>query len=343
AQQGRRGPRAGAIGGLTGLPRAEPILDDLVEVGALNERVRRIKDIVETGWDKVEEHVRAIIDPIGSVPEDPESPQLAEIQKNLNEAAKQNAGFSYATYVRMKISGVIDSYAETACAVCNFPPDSTHALLTRSALRNWAEREGLFEQAADPTKRQLDFLKSFDLGYGIRRLSFVIAGLNQLYKPKKPEDALPREEIDAAKGRVWEAVGTLRDVAAGTGFDSALKDQIRTCFDPDEMRAVMQAPGFDVDTYVTGHLGQLAAIETAFSAYLGATLTGFTSRLYAELVQMTKGWKDEIKWKLLVRYLGFPFWDVLLYPVQALSDVGERDHVEIVRISPRDTHLIPVP
>ena len=34
---------------------------------------------------------------------------------------------------------------------------------------------------------------------------------------------------------------------------------------------------------------------------------------------------------------------MLLYPIQALSDVGERDHVEIVRISPRDTHRIPVP
>src|SRR5206468_2474435 len=37
-----------------------------------------------------------------------------------------------------------------------------------------------------------------------------------------------------------------------------------------------------------------------------------------------------------------PFWDVLLYPIQALSDVGERDHVEVVRISPRDEHRIPV-
>ena len=33
---------------------------------------------------------------------------------------------------------------------------------------------------------------------------------------------------------------------------------------------------------------------------------------------------------------------MLLYPVQALSDVGERDKVEIVRISPRDANRIPV-
>ena len=95
--------------------------------------------------------------------------------------AKQSAGFSYATYVRLKISGVIDHYAETACAVCNFPPDSTHALLTRSSLRSWAERENLFEQQVEPTDRQLQFLMDFDLGYGIRRLRFVIDGLNHLY------------------------------------------------------------------------------------------------------------------------------------------------------------------
>ena len=34
---------------------------------------------------------------------------------------------------------------------------------------------------------------------------------------------------------------------------------------------------------------------------------------------------------------------MLLYPVQALSDVGERDKVEVVRISPRDTKRIRPP
>ena len=71
-------------------------------------------------------------------------------------------------------------------------------------------------------------------------------------------------------------------------------------------------------------------------------MSGFTGDLYTSLLQLTEGWNNERRWDLLVRYLGFPFWDVLLYPVQSLSDVGERDHVEIVRISPRDTSRIPV-
>jgi patatin-related protein len=342
SEQSRPGTLAAAIGGLTGLPRAEPILDDLVEVGALNERVRRIADIVETGWDTVEEHVRGITGPLESVPDDPDSPELAQIRKQLDDEARKSAGFSYATYIRLKISGVIDRYAETACTVCNFPSDSTHALLTRSSLRSWANREELFEQQVEPTERQLQFLKDFDLGYGIRRLRFVIDGLNQLYLSAGTAGYPPRGEIDAAKARVWSAVGTLRIAAAGTEFDSALTDGIRACFDAAAMSEFMQSRGFDVHAYVDEHAKQLASVEHAVHDFLKHKLTGFSSGLYVELVQMTRGWDDQIKWKILVRYLGFPFWDVLLYPVQALSDVGERDHVEIIRISPRDTHRIPV-
>src|SRR4029079_3451026 len=65
--------------------------------------------------------------------------------------------------------------------------------------------------------------------------------------------------------------------------------------------------------------------------------------LSAELLQLRQGWDDRVRSDLLIRYLGFPFWDILLYPIQALSDVGENDSVEIGRMSPRDTHRIPVP
>ena len=87
----------------------------------------------------------------------------------------------------------------------------------------------------------------------------------------------------------------------------------------------------------------LDALERALAEFLKARLSGFTAGLYSELLQLTEGWDDGIRLDLLVRYLGFPFWDVLLYPIQALSDIGENDFVEIVRVSPRDAHRIPVP
>jgi patatin-related protein len=330
-----------AIGGLTGLPRSEPILDDLVEVGALNERVRRIADIVETGWPRVEARVSEIAGPLTEIPQDPESPELAQIRARLDEEARRRAGFSYATYVRLKISGVIDRYAATACAVCDLPTDSTHALLTRSTLRNWAEQEQLFEQRIDLSPRQLDFLIAFDLSYGERRLRFVKDGLNVWYASAGTDRHPPRGELDAVKARLWQAIGTLRDVMSGKGFDEALTGRYTACFAADAMGEFMETKGFDAKAYAAGHRDQLAALETALREFLRTKLSGFTAGLYTDLLELTEGWERERRWKLLVRYFGFPFWDVLLYPVQALSDVGERDHVEVVRISPRDAHRIP--
>ena len=342
ARQAAPGTVSAAIGGLTGLPRAEPILDDLVEISALNERVRRIADIVATSWATVEGRVREVAGTLTAIPDDAASPELADIKKRLDEDARKSAGFSYTTYVRLKISGVIDSYAQTACTVCDLPPDSTHALLARSTLRRWAETKGLFEQLPEPSQAQLDFLIAFDLGYGTRRLRFVRDGLNHLYRSAGTKNFPRREQIDRAKGRLWQAIGLLRDAMAGTEFDEALVERFQTCFDVDEMREFMQTRGFDVDAYAAEHAQDLDALEAALKQFLTAKLKGFTASLYAELLKVTEGWSNDLRWELLVRYLGFPFWDVLLYPIQALSDVGERDHVEIVRISPRDTHRIPV-
>jgi patatin-related protein len=332
-----------AIGGLTGLPRAEPILDDLVEVAALNQRVRRIGDIIRTSWSTVERRVREIVGPLDVIPTDPESPELAEVRKRIDEEARTSAGFSYATYIRLKISGVIDRYAQTACAVCDLPPDSTHALLTRSALRYWAEQQGLFEEHVEPSPRQLQFLREFDLGYSSRRLRFVKDGVSHLYGSIGEAGYPTRAEIDAVKSRLWAAIGTLSDAMAGTGFGKPLLDDFSSSFPVDEMYDFLQQRGFDIAAFVEEHADRLDALERDLAAFLKERLSGFIAGLYVELLGMTQGWPDKVRADLLVRYLGFPFWDVLLYPIQALSDVGERDHVEIVRVSPRDTHRIPVP
>jgi len=47
-----------------------------------------------------------------------------------------------------------------------------------------------------------------------------------------------------------------------------------------------------------------------------------------------------VRTDLFARYLAFPFWDVVVYPIQALGGADERDHVEVVRISPLDARLL---
>ena len=278
--------------------------------------------------------------PREAIPNDPADPKLAEFGTRTSEEACRSAGFSYATYVRLKISGVVDRYAGAVCAVCDYPPDSSHALLTRSALRAWAEQRQLSEQRTKPSPDQIQFLKDFDLAYGERRLRFVIDGLSHLYRNAGTEGYPQREEIDTAKGRLGEAVVELGDAMSGTGFDAALNSRFTDCFGTDAIRKFLEKTGFDAHAYANNHRTQLDALETALREHLNARLSGFSADVCTGLLALTESWATPSGGDLLVRYLGFPFWDVLLYPVQAPTAVGSMNHVEVVRLSPRDTHRI---
>ena len=123
----------------------------------------------------------------------------------------------------------------------------------------------------DTTPEQLEFLKVFDLAHGERRLRFVIDGLNHLYAHAGTEGYPDREEIDSAKGRLWDAVGTLRDAMSGAGFDETLVGHFDTCFAVEPMREFMERTGFDPEEYVDEHRKKLDALEVALREHLKTT------------------------------------------------------------------------
>ena len=43
---------------------------------------------------------------------------------------------------------------------------------------------------------------------------------------------------------------------------------------------------------------------------------------------------------MLVNYLGFPFWDVLTFPMTSAREVGELNEILVDRISPQDTRSL---
>src|SRR5262249_10158772 len=45
--------------------------------------------------------------------------------------------------------------------------------------------------------------------------------------------------------------------------------------------------------------------------------------------------------EVLVNYLGFPFWDVLTFPLTRARELGELNEILIDRISPQDSHTLP--
>ena len=125
--------------------------------------------------------------------------------------------------------------------------------------------------------------------------------------------------------------------------DDQLGGDIQTCFGQEALKRFLETSGSNPDVFVAKHMADLDRMSDATRTFLGRALEGFSSNLYSDLLELTSGWDAEVRRGLLVRYLGFPFWDVLLFPIQALTEAGERDFVEVMRMSPGDARLLDVP
>ena len=108
-----------------------------------------IRDVIEMSFDDVSVFLDGVIGTTESLPEEPEGELFTSWSKQMNDRTMVEAGLSYTTYLRLKFGGIIDRYAETVCAVCNYPADSNHAQLVRCVLRQWANDAHLFTQGAN--------------------------------------------------------------------------------------------------------------------------------------------------------------------------------------------------
>jgi patatin-related protein len=337
-------PLRAALGALSGLPRTEPILDELQGVLVHNERVRAVRDVIESNWQTVETRVRDLIPGLDQPPADPGSPELKNWSDLIHGAARELGGLGYGTYLRLKIGSALDSFARAACLVCDYTDSSNQAQLVRDLVRAWARGKNLF--AHEETEEQRTFVRNFDLGYAERRLRFVIAGVSWLYRDAGPEmkDGYPsRRQLDAVKERLYEAVAKLEWLSSGRGFAEEVLGGVRTCFGEERLTKYLREHGLSVKRYLEDHGGELDAVNDALRRLLDQELEGFTPALYRDLIQLTEGWDTKVRRDLLIRYLGFPIWDAVLYPVQALSDVAERDEIRVMRLSPRDSDLLKMP
>ena len=346
-QRQEPGTIATALGALSGIPRKEPILDDLVAVSIMNERVRRVRDIIEESFDAIDAKVRDLVRELSDkeleeISPDPTEAKIQDWRDLVNQAAVQSAGFGYSTYIRMKISGIVDRYARTVCEITDFPEDTDQAHFIRSALRSWAQGRLLFEKCMPPSDTQLEFIQNFDLEYSQRRLRFVIDGLNWYYRDltRNQKDVPPREELDKVKTRLYEAVDLLEQAMRGSGRAEEVSQRLKACFALDPVREYIAQNGFTPARYAAEHRVELDQLGAAVQTFLAQKLKGFNTALYSDLHRLTCEWNPKRRADLFVRYLGFPFWDILLYPIQALADVGERDHVQVTRMSPRDVLLL---
>jgi hypothetical protein len=155
-------------------------------------------------------------------------------------------------------------------------------------------------------------------------------------KPNVP----PRDQLDRGKRLLYDAVDKLRNLTSGDAFPETLVDEIAACFPDDDVRTFLAENGLDAKAYLAARRGQLEAAEKSLRDHLRQSLAGSSAKLYRDLYDLSQGWAPERRRDLLVRYLGFPLWDVLLFPIQALADAGENDGILVQRMSPYEATVL---
>jgi patatin-related protein len=283
-------------------------------------------------------------------------PQIGELRRKLERVARQGDNeLAGRSYVSVRVHSVIDQLVNVIASeqACNYPPDSAHRALVRKIVEHWAvEREliGSPEKPGGDLKAQLDFLEKFDVGYLRRQLRFVVDWINIQYEGDEEgnlPDAARRQRLDDVKAAASREIdrltsfvdGTSAQLAGGLGNVRSLFGDLRPWKGVGELN---QSLDQQAATFV-GDPQKLAALD-ALRSELGNQLLGLQQEVRTESFEsfkkLTADWEAEDRREILVRYLGFPFWDQQIYPLLAFADIGELDQVKVFRLSPNDATLL---
>jgi patatin-related protein len=333
-----------------GIPRQEPLLEDLLDLAKHNATVQRLRSVIADDFPLVRQVVAdAAREEDATFPLDGSPGQREAVRQRVRRGVPDALGLSYATYVRLRLSDVIDGYASVVSAVHKYPPDSNYAWLVRGVLREWARGRGILGPgvgdgavgSSDPQvelDRQVAFLEGLDLQYQRRRVQFLLAACQWWYRDLREGGTAPdRTALDAAKRSLYGLRADLDAIGVAllktSGIDQTLVDLFARAVIRDQFDA-------DVRTLVVEEGAQLDALEQATRSALAPLLSAWESKADEVIDDMGRRWPDKPRADLQVRDLGFAVWDGITYPIQSLGGVGERDHVEVVRLSPPDARLL---
>ncbi|HET7566530.1 MAG TPA: patatin-like protein [Gaiellaceae bacterium] len=314
---------------LSTLPRRQPIADALDELAAYNERVRRLKQMVSA----LRPSILAVVLPVLEA-----APTFQDANAAVNQGAIAANTVAFQGYLRLKLLSVVEGMADALCGLLGYPQRSEQGLFVRETLVRWAESRGLLGVAAGDggalTPDQVDFLRTFDLGYGRRRIRFVIGRASELY------GEVDRDTLNRLKHALYELLYELETVLDRDGADNAT-ELATTIFAPAALHEYLD--GWAVDAFRGANAGALDDVRGLLGEALHATLGDFNERVWRAVEDGTAELPPAVRGDLRSHYLGFPYWDAATYPARMLAGVVELDEVEVFRASPLDATRLGVP
>ncbi len=348
-------------GALSDIPRNEPIHDDLAWVNTYNSEVRRLQMVV----DSARSHIRAMADAVAGPALDDviTGEQIGRFRELANQRARNETGFAYEGYLRLKLTAVIEDVAALVGQICGYDRESSDSGRVIAVIQKWAEITGVspspddLRKTADPGSAPppwVKFLLRFDVRYRQRRVRFVVRAVNQLYT-RLGEGAfagLTSERLDRVKAGLYDALAllqpmTARAVGAGDpgGLNRTTVDAIKTTV-RDIVQAMAREPALMADPGAAARLFADPISQTLDLLGDDLALENDNSRTDALLIALTgtsagvEPLPTPARRELIEHYIGFAVWDVLTFSITNWRDLDEFDEIRVDRLSPDDAQTL---
>jgi patatin-related protein len=338
-------------GALSDLPSSQPVTDELGRVVEFNTQVRRLRAIIDSARPQISQLVAKVVPPVFDQPFSTD--QLRAWREQVNAHVVLDAGFAYQAYVRLKLASVRAFGAELIVRLRGVPAQSPLSRVVSAIIDAWAVRKGIVYESADSQALEFEmqtashlpawvkYLLAFDVKYRERRLHFLIEGQNRLYQLLGHQRfaGLDPLVVDRLKREFYTRLDLLLRRERVEFYSREVRDMVSDIFPA--------APS-------AGEIKQLDSYAETFVERNGEKLDRLIERLATEidLDASTRdiddllasldpaAWHPEARREVMVNYLGFPFWDVLTFPIVIARQIGEMNEILIDRISPQDARSL---
>jgi patatin-related protein len=339
-------------GAMSDIPSSQPVTDELGWVVDFNERVRRLKAIIDSARPHVSELVTKVV--TASFDSAITAQELKAWREQVNNQVARDAGFAYQAYVRLKLASVRAFGAKLIGKLRGGPAQSPLARVIAEIIDAWALAKGIVYERAESSALEFDtatpgafpswvsYLLAFDVKYRERRLHFLIEGQNRLYGLIDSERfaGVNPQVVDRLKREFYVRLDVLRRKEEPAYYSSEVRNLVRDIFPA----ALSPADARHLHAYARSFVAANAEkIDQLIARLAGEIDLDASTRDLDDLLASLdpKDWHPEVRREVLVNYLGFPFWDVLALPVTSGQDVGELNEILIDRISPQDVTSLP--
>lgn len=296
------------FGSLSTIPREQPIRDNLEVLEQQSREAERMRRIISALRPEVERTVERLFG--RTLFFDKPTPKRLKAWRNkAQQAAAEGAGFSFHSYAQTKFTGIVEQLGHLVReAAPGLVAVDARPVIHR--LRIALEERGLttlVDPGGGASSEAISFFRAHDLGFRVRRLRLLTRRLARDW------EADP-DTSDASLEHARESIYKILALYLDRGGAKQLGEPFAR-----KAALVMEDPGALLDSLSTTRL--LPEVDDLAEEMLAAALE-----------QMPKN----LRRRMLLTYLGFPFYDIATLPLLRNEGLTEFDPVKVDRISPDD-------